>query len=877
MALHPPSTRPVKEPDAEPIPGYRLIEPLGKGGFGEVWKCEAPGGLHKAIKFVQGESDHLSNEPCASDQELRALQHVKSIRHPFLLSMDRVEHVGGELLIVMELADRSLHDLLVECRAAGAPGIPRTDLLLYLREAAEVLDLMNQEYGLQHLDIKPRNLFLVHQHVKVADFGLVNSLAELNGQDQAQFQLGAITPLYAAPETFLGKITLFSDQYSLAIVYCELLTGQLPLNGKNFRQLALQHTSGKPDLTLLGLGDQPIVAKALAKDPRQRYSSCIEFVRALIAVPEEDLVRQAAETREAKAASSATMHDIDVVDKKKTAAIARPTMVLRAEAARPAIDAMPSEDANLDGFHFLDCLGRTPLGELWRTETPAGQLCLVKLVNTFNPGMGEENAAAQLRAIRHRRLLAAKIQAHTMNRLAIITAPVKECLATRLQEYQNRGRPGIPRLELLGYLLNAAETLDELQHLYGLQHLGVNPRNLMLVNGELQVSDFGLVALLWLPGGQQPAQINPRYSAPELFQRRLSKHCDQYSLGLIFYELLTGDQVHGNRTPSQHARSRSAALDYLDLLPAPDRPILGRALHPEVDKRYPSSTEFIRALLENTPGGEELLDRDSHPEIQQGSGVLVPVRVPARAEAPVDRELAARCIFDIVNELAGSKQLREVRSAQYVYRPGVEMEHRCYARLVPGTLRLKLAGFIEQWRAIFVSEEENHFLFRMRLQSSLWKRMLGGQPGLDIEVTAHPPAVPGASLTEVCLQLRPVGCGRDEGTMSLEKWGPQLIDSLRTHLQVGPERRKHPRFPFERRIACRPLFAANRVGDVIECETRDISMEGIGLSLAVEPPSQMLLEFCRVEGGTEVNIPGQVVRAQPCADGRFDVGVRFAT
>ena len=44
----------MREPDAEPIAGYRLIEPLGSGGFGEVWKCEAPGGLFKAIKFVYG-------------------------------------------------------------------------------------------------------------------------------------------------------------------------------------------------------------------------------------------------------------------------------------------------------------------------------------------------------------------------------------------------------------------------------------------------------------------------------------------------------------------------------------------------------------------------------------------------------------------------------------------------------------------------------------------------------------------------------------------------------------------------------------------------------------------------------------------------------
>ena len=100
---------------------------------------------------------------------------------------------------------------------------------------------MNLEHGLQHLDIKPANLFLVGRHIKVADFGLVNSLAELHGGDNQNVDLGAITPLYASPECFLGRISLFSDQYSLAITYHELLTGALPFAAKSFRQLAHDH------------------------------------------------------------------------------------------------------------------------------------------------------------------------------------------------------------------------------------------------------------------------------------------------------------------------------------------------------------------------------------------------------------------------------------------------------------------------------------------------------------------------------------------------------------------------------------------------------------------------------------------------------------
>ena len=161
---------------AEPLPGYRLLEPLGKGGFGEVWKCEAPGGIHKAVKFVRNKSDGLNAEGADAQLELQALEYLRSVRHPFLLSMDRIEVIDGVLIVVMELADESLYDQLRHYQSVGQAGIPREALLDRLREAAEVLDLMNLSRRLLHLDVKPHNLLLLGGHVKVADFGLVSRL-----------------------------------------------------------------------------------------------------------------------------------------------------------------------------------------------------------------------------------------------------------------------------------------------------------------------------------------------------------------------------------------------------------------------------------------------------------------------------------------------------------------------------------------------------------------------------------------------------------------------------------------------------------------------------------------------------------------------------
>jgi hypothetical protein len=267
------------EAHAEPIPGYTLLDRLGAGGFGEVWRAEAPGGIFKAIKIIHGDLRSRDNDLVRyAEQELKSLKRVKQVRHPYLLALDRYDIVDGRLLITMELADCNLWDRFRACRDRGLPGIPRDELLGYMAEVAEVLDLFDDRFQLQHLDIKPQNLFLLHRHVKVADFGQVKDLEGLVAE-----VTGGITPVYAAPETFDGLITRYCDQYSLACVYQELLTGVRPFDGGSMSQLLMQHLNLPPNLHPCPPADRPAVARALAKRPEDRWPNVTAFVRALAA------------------------------------------------------------------------------------------------------------------------------------------------------------------------------------------------------------------------------------------------------------------------------------------------------------------------------------------------------------------------------------------------------------------------------------------------------------------------------------------------------------------------------------------------------------------------------------------------------------------
>ncbi len=822
----------TRELDAEPLPGYRLIEPLGRGGFGEVWKCEAPGGFFKAIKFVEGDTSlapgHAPGHAPAT-AEWTAIQLVKTIRHPFLLSMERVEVIDGDLLIVMELADKNLSDRFNEHRHAGLPGVPRDELLHYLREAADVLDLLNFQHGLQHLDIKPANLFLVSGHVKVADFGLVRNLAErsvLSGAASPS-SLSAISPRYGAPELFEGAISPCSDQYSLAIVFQEMLTGSFPFNGKNSRQLAMEHTAGTPKLDALAPADQLVVARALAKDPKDRFANCRELVDAL-------------------ANSSATPTPARPVERETV--VAGDTVNDLPLTATAAVN--PALAKFVPDFHFQNCLGCGPSVESWEACTPQGTRKLVNFLYGVagRDASAEDKAKARLLALQHPALLPVSLRQGGPGCLIVITDHIADNLRSRFQERRAGGAKGLPREQLLDWLQTAAEALDDLAAAHHLQHQGLNPRNLLLVGERLLVGDFGFFPLIWGPAGQLSAQLQGAYAAPELRTNQPALRCDVYSLAVIYQEMLTG--VHP-------LRGRQPASPNLNPLTNAERSVVAKALDVNPDGRFASCTEFLYALDDARPGGRP---------------TPVAGNVPRSAAEQRNKAGLARLVADSSNFVPASEPETWLTTGN----GQTTLQCRFIASLPFGGAHSRFDAFRFQWGAKLVRREENGLVLAIDVPPRGWQRLFGVPPCFTIDIQWNIPCPPAVALPEVVVRIGSGTDGRHVEPAAFRQTAPLLLDSLRTHLLGQSERRGQERLLWAHPVEVAFLRQDGQPGAAVACQAKDISLTGMGFYLASATAGAHLTVTLTTPTHPEpVTLTGTCVRVQRCGDSWYEAGVLF--
>ena len=234
-------------------------------------------GTRRAVQGDQVRPARHGREQLTTSQESAALEQVKLLRHPFILSLERVEEIAGELVVVMELADQSLYALQGQYREKSHAGVPRDELLGYMLEAAEALDWLNFEHGLQHLDVKPHNLFLISGHVKVADFGLVHH----HGERRRRAVAGSARRRDAAVQR-PGDAPRHPQPAQRPVQP----GGRLPAAVDGHRAVLARERLRADDAAPVrrarprgaARGGPAAVARALAKAPEQRFGSCQEFV-----------------------------------------------------------------------------------------------------------------------------------------------------------------------------------------------------------------------------------------------------------------------------------------------------------------------------------------------------------------------------------------------------------------------------------------------------------------------------------------------------------------------------------------------------------------------------------------------------------------------
>lgn len=261
----------------EPYPGYHLRRRLGAGSFGQVWEAVGPKGAPLALKFLPCDSKNMVV------REIRSVQAISQLRHPHLIRVDRIWCIRRYLVMAMELAEGTLADLLESYQSQGNESIVPEHVCLLLAEAAEALDFLNARrhdingriVAIQHCDVKPSNLLLVGDKLKVADFSLCSSISS---QLETRCRSGTLN--YCAPEIFQGRLSSQTDQYALAVTYCVLRGGRLPFHDtpSTFQPTYIRPP---PDLSMLSPAERPIIARALHSVPQNRWRSCGEMMSGL--------------------------------------------------------------------------------------------------------------------------------------------------------------------------------------------------------------------------------------------------------------------------------------------------------------------------------------------------------------------------------------------------------------------------------------------------------------------------------------------------------------------------------------------------------------------------------------------------------------------
>jgi serine/threonine protein kinase/tetratricopeptide (TPR) repeat protein len=253
------------------IGNYFLIKRLGRGGFGEVWLAE------RRTKFVTTKvavklplDEQVDHEIIKQETELWE----RASGHPNVLPIIEADEYDGQIVIVSEFApDGSLEDLLN--KKGGLLSVKQSvEMTIGILSGLEFLHSRN----IIHRDLKPANVLLQGETPRLADFGISRVMKTNSASQNA-----AGTPFYMSPEAFDRKRNAQTDVWAIGVMLYQMLAGRLPFPSDNIAELmaAIVLREPEPLPPQIPIVLRQIIAKALAKQPSERYQTASQIKHAL--------------------------------------------------------------------------------------------------------------------------------------------------------------------------------------------------------------------------------------------------------------------------------------------------------------------------------------------------------------------------------------------------------------------------------------------------------------------------------------------------------------------------------------------------------------------------------------------------------------------